>query len=745
MITNDVGVKAIYYTKQETKSACFPIPSFCTSCSSCMDLTKWHWSWLNPIAWVQSFFETRTINSIIHKLNPSNKPIDRLLTPDESKKALELIASWLKAEKPEEQLSTKSQKLIQFLIDNRLLNEKEATKNKEKLVTTIESYIDYLKRNGKQFTNAEHDLLFKAVALEIFISRKNSEKIHYLSKQQIVALDHLRNEKSSKEQTIASFIELASILLDPVAAKKYFEVAVAKDRLPFFVDDQLICWMGLGEMQGIFSGSYYFYEKFSSLAKCIEKNGGVAGLQDQMKRKEVPMKIIWEFATLMHHWPFKGIQDSDFKDDNTKVLFSLFNNFTNFKELYKLNFGRDEEVDFLESRISELAALRKKIDHGSKPLSLSEVFLFLRIKLALTNFKKEFKVLGSLSSLIAELSEWNACFEKWGVEANLKQDEIKKIERMLEGEEPKVENIKKKIDAMVKAKKNQQLDTISYDEKLTLAELYFLDLVPCLFQDLGDRANGLKQTYTDFYQHLASHEKKDFMHVCLVKMPADHNVMPHNEEQTSLWDRVKAYAYEKLTLIAIYFLKKEGMHCNFLHYNKEQDQFITNGFAGDIHTKTISARYVPHIEEYEFDVERLMPQSVTEKKIAEFKTKFFANLKGMFVKQKRNLKLHLGDSVWDFFKKRLCFLGLNRTTPAEIEKNLDDTTVERNLICSQFACEAIISAQVKTCREVGVEPPDSLSFFGLYHRQKIGSVTPNRLRDAFVGAGIFKRVFSPYQ
>lgn len=232
---------------------------------------------------------------------------------------------------------------------------------------------------------------------------------------------------------------------------------------------------------------------------------------------------------------------------------------------------------------------------------------------------------------------------------------------------------------------------------------------------------------------------QSFVRVCFHKNKGEK--IENLDKDATTWEKIK-YFIKKIFFVILNFFARHYehyTHCNFLFYDKSQNLFFKRGlWQNDIYNESISGNYSPNIVEYDIDVEKLIPTELPLEKRENFKKDFYEELNSVTNQKYPNFsfpKSHV--------KKALSFpLQTKKITPIDIRQNLKDQ--KRELFCSQFVCESIIAAQVKACENAQIEPPSSLSFFGLYNKQHMERLIPSRFHAAFVKKGILLPAFTPF-
>lgn len=765
-----------------------PAPSiiFRSNLFSDISLKKWSWFILTPPAWLQKRFDRKQIQEITKKLDGTPRNEKNILTVSETIKTLSFIRQWVQAKNIED-LSPDVKKFIEHLLSQEYLKEKDKINfNGENIVSLhnlsscLDYYIGFLTNLPSKKNHAENWLnpdsvtylfpLDAAISSAILYPKMNNQLLSF-SKKEINYLGSFASATDKDADKSEAFEYLAKAITDPAVTSKYDEMCKYKDNVPFFVDGKIVTWSTIGT--DVIPATYNFYaysmffEKLSKMQELQKSEGGLEAIRKKIEQNNLDIVTTYRFMSFARS--LRGLsynlKEENFKTQEARNLFFILKNcHANGTDAVNFPVLNDEDLNrlkLLETHVDRMRALRQLIeapDRSSKVkfinllefLTIYEAIAHLNVLLNDPKF--------STNPLVDELRLWAKIVPGLVSKPEDQLDYIRFLKTSISHyAEKDINKIFDKVRHLVQAARTNQTDQLTDNQKLSPREYYACS--PILDVLTYFTVTGIPElkSLMDEFDQIVHKKNGPYVHVCFFhETMSNENAGNVVEEDCcgKCTNKIAACAQKILFGLLWPLFKIISLcgkikcirstfqcygHVNFLSYDGKD--ITKHGLDHTfIYHKKISGHFRERVQECEIDANRLIPKNLPEAERDRFKRLFFENLNAVIsFDYKKNLSF---PRLRHFFGRLfLPSIQFRKISPIDVSVTKNG---RRNIFCSQFVCEAVIEAQVKTCKDMNVPPPESLSFFGLYHRQRLDNVVPCRFRRAFINKGIFKPIKNPF-
>lgn len=292
-------------------------------------------------------------------------------------------------------------------------------------------------------------------------------------------------------------------------------------------------------------------------------------------------------------------------------------------------------------------------------------------------------------------------------------------------EEKPIASLLAKIEKLEELLTSQQ--PVDAADKLTIQEFQLLHRCGLLLQ-LFDEPSATKLQL--FFDQFCRYQPGDCPKVCVYDTNKERIV-----REASRTTRCNRFLGRCESLLSRYTVT------NITGYSSDSDRFFLTALNphGSYSYFYEKRPFLPSFSLFDINAEFLGRLLTTDEERQLFTSHFFRHFQTLIMREEGSEELSpiVPVTLWGMVTRVAAAAGIRRgsvTIPEELSLN---TGEERSMLCSTFAAICIIEATCLAYRDCNVEPPASLTFFGLDHDESMEALFPRRLVAAFTAAGLF--------
>lgn len=693
---------------------------------------------------------------------------DRLLTLDENLYVMGLIKTFYEGKQT---LTRQENEFLKYLqVNNFVKRDLFSLENaqSETLSTAFDCYLDYIKRlkNQNRFYRSQPIThLNLPYALDCLVPLKSFISAAILfpklqDKKDMVSLpnryfdlfeffDEFKVDDTPK-QACQFFNDFAKIFFDPVQTKNFKNLASFHPFVPFIIGGIVTGWGELGsiirednkeEDNKEYVTSHQLYWSLQ-----VFKAGGnnftpaaIRSFHQRLLSNQVSFCELLEWKCFIHSielplkYIFDKIKEEDLQDETVRDLFRLLKTVSSL--VSSEGRPKNSSIAFIPkvfnskitffSELEKIVKIREKLEKKESLASKEELSLLLNMLcfVAITDKEKMPHWANLNESLKEELDQWHTLF----VRKNMSWESLDKLRRSLELMMD--EEIKQAISKLHIISETSNED-LKLEDRLTRKECDFLSIVMKCLKPASKKFKFFERLWVSL-----NHPVETMYRVCILNHSKYVEKLRLLEEVSSvlssLISRIKVLFARVLTFFLPYG------YVDIISYNMKDKKFLINGL-NSLHDEDFQVlKYNPCMEEFNIKPKSLMTtREQTREEREKFKGVFFHHLMNIMNGEKPKYGT-LKTFIPRFLKAKFF---PRKVTPLQL-----DETPSKQAFCSQYICESIIRATVRTYNEYGYEIPNSLPFFGFKEKEDLNGLTSKRLRDVFLNRGILKPAATPYR
>jgi hypothetical protein len=243
-------------------------------------------------------------------------------------------------------------------------------------------------------------------------------------------------------------------------------------------------------------------------------------------------------------------------------------------------------------------------------------------------------------------------------------------------------------------------------------------------------SNGkhINHTYRSILRRM-KRGKRRMIHVCA--MDTNKQIEKEERKAKTLIDKIIIIVEKIFVWLTGYVFH----HPNFLTYLPEHSTHAVHGKdrGHGVYQTRIKGEPKSYIREYEININPWLPENVN---VDQFERTYMNRLEEIIRQENRHLK---PPSNWTKIR-RVVFPNFIATVPSEI--NLSNPA-PRTVTCNQFVGEALVEAHVRTCRELNLQVPAAIEFYGFRKGENLGCMTPAGLMNVLIRQGVLRECYNP--
>lgn len=645
-------------------------------------LKSWAWKKVSGFEWAQKYTLTRTLT----KLDGLQITGEKLLTREESLLVMQTVFRCLKGEK----ISTFEEKVFNHLIDKEYLKDCHSNQAKNELLPALENLFKY------QFYiyNPIFDKYFHPV---LFVTSDTGTLLK-VEKHELLDLVQFMNDKIDSKQATASFKTLLKILKDPYKPAKYNDLT----RSPFTFDDLNLLHANSPEIKSSSSDFTDFFCRMKEMADHLAQLGDLNALENQLEKGSVDIRtatrigVISLFVTKIS----SHIVEDELSPEE-KSLFRILKRFQ-YKSAYNPIYTLDRWL-FVEKHIKEIRLLRLELEKGHK-ISLAQLEMYSKV-----------------SSLYKEYSHFLKTNPNWPCDI---LQEIKNWSTLkLVTSDPYLSDDLKKYHSSLEKEVKNRIKNVDPDHKPKLKDIQFLDTLLSQLKPFKDILDSTLVADIETFLKLYSETQTDESHF--------DEACPINLCFFKNWTLSQIWSSEK-TLITKITATASSIFMPFTHTNfslLESNKRHKLGLGIRVYEDEIRGVGSSKVKSYPINPTRLLKHKLSTEDSLRFKRLFFKHF--IEIKNKLNREHYYPNGYKNIFKK--FFSGFIPSIFSDKPEPFLSSKESKEMFCSEFAFQMVVETCLKTCEEMNIEKPDTLSLFGA---RSLKGLTPNDLRSLWLKRGI---------
>ena len=698
----------------------YRIPSIVERAEPAQPLKERAWTWITSFSFINYFYENRLLNDVKYKLDGSPSTPKKILKFDESFVALRAVLKWFK-EPDSDRLPTRIKCFVEHLQVHNYLKfdtNEIPIEQLELFLEQLESFIGKMKRTGFYDASKELSVLEPFLAPELLYAQIKSDLPEF-TEQEIINCEMLSKDDSivSEADFLKAYKFFVKLIHNPEKVEKFTSFSNPFSNEPFMVNGRIYTHSSpsFKELIGKLhpkkeSKVYFFASRFKEMHEGLQKFGGLKAIREHLSKGTLGIEESCVIGVLsLFLTPYVDrLSKNDLTSEDEKNLFLLIKQFPyqpSFNPCYNLRLWTE-----LESQLEMVKALRQQWQ-ASKTITLEQLHLYLKVTDLTAQYQDFLNKNGTWPcEIVNELKEWIPLLpsESFGLRDIVEKHTASDFNKLIS----KIENA---------VSQNEITD----ENRLTFKEFYFFKAMSKQVKFFKNYLNLDYKNLFENYKLVLLNVKDDLcIRVCLFCKDPDQK--SEDESPKSLWKRIVDFAINFFQNLCPYG------HTNF--YVVDNSSHSAHGLSHGIYHRSISGHYNPAIETLDINVERLMPKNIDKNKIEDFKKQYFGNLQALI--ENENPGLNYPSNPF----KRIMKGIFDFRWAQPVECYLQQKNQIRELFCSEFVTQAIIEAQIQTCKSMDLDPPATLSFFGF---KTMEGMTPGQMRSIFVRERILTPVANP--